>query len=394
LGSDAALPGRDLIWRGKDNASGKLYSIPSRRMNVAQRNTFIRKDWLDKLGLPLPKTTQEFYDALVAFKEKDPGNVGKNKAIPFTLNAETRWSASTVLDAFIDPKISDKERWINTVAERSFMVPGYKEGLRFLNKMYNDGLVDRDFPLYSNEDTYKNLIKSGVVGAFTGEWDRIFRESDALFTDLLKNVPTGNWVPVDCMTSSDGITHKGAYDAAGVLYFIPASSKNPDAAMRYLNWLSKYENYHFLQVGTVGIVHTLENGVPKVNPMAGGGWIQNSPLNIDYTIPINGLNLGSEAQNIKAIAAGYPWPPELVTAAYNISMTNARPSIVVSPSSPLTIAGPLEQTLISKGTVIYTQSITAPRANFDRVYDAGIADWLISGAQSIIDERRAKYVAP
>jgi putative aldouronate transport system substrate-binding protein len=44
--------------------------------------------------------------------------------------------------------------------------------------------------------------------------------------------------------------------------------------------------------------------------------------------------------------------------------------------------------------VIYTQSIPASRADFDRVYDAGIADWLRSGAQAIIDERRAKYVAP
>ncbi|MDR0876454.1 MAG: extracellular solute-binding protein, partial [Treponema sp.] len=355
---------------------------------------FIRKDWLDKLGLPLPKTTQEYFDALLAFKEKDPGNVGKNKVLPFSMTTDIRWSAGNILESHIDPNTSDKERWINTAAERFFLIPGYKEGVRFLNKMYNAGLIDKDFPLYSSEDTYKNLLKSGVVGSFSGDWDRIFRESDSLFTDLKKNVPDGNWVAVDCMASSDGITHKIAYDAAGLHFFIPASSKNPDAAMRYLNWLAKFENYNFLQIGPEGIVHTIVDGIPKLNPSAGGGWIQNSSQNIDYAIPLIGFHLRTEEESIKAIAAAYPWPSELVSEVYNIAMTNAKPNPVITTSSPLVVAGPLNQTLVDKGTVLFVESITATPANFDKVYDAGIADWLASGAQAIINERREKYIEP
>ncbi|MDR0644064.1 MAG: extracellular solute-binding protein [Treponema sp.] len=395
LGPDNALPGRDLIRRQLDNTTGKLYFIPSRRMNVAMRNIFIRKDWLDALGLPLPSTTQEWYEALVAFKEKDPGNVGKANVVPFSMTTDARWTAANIIDSFIDPNISNKELWINQIAERNFLIPGYKEGVRFINKLFNEGLVDRNFPLYtSSSDAQYNLIKSGVVGSYSQSWDDIYREPNGVLSDLRKNVPTADMVPVDCATSSDGLTHKSSYDAAGLFYFIPVASKQPEAAMRYLNWLSKYENYHFIQTGPEGIVHTLVDGLPKIIPNASDGWIQNSPQNIDYTLPMNGLFLGSDEINIKALANGYSWPPELIVNAYNIAMTNARPGIVVSTKAPLTAIGPLQQTLIDKGVVIYTESITAPVADFDRVYDAGIADWLNSGAQKVLDERRENYIEP
>ena len=165
LGEDKALSGRRFIVREKDNSTGALYSIPSRRANLALRNTFIRKDWLDKLEIPLPTTTQEYYDALVAFKEQDPGGVGKDKVIPFTMTADIRWEAANLMESFIDPNMNRKERWVNTVAERNFAVPGYKEGVRFLNKMYNAGLVDKEFPLYTRTGDNNNVIKTGVVGS-------------------------------------------------------------------------------------------------------------------------------------------------------------------------------------------------------------------------------------
>lgn len=391
LGPDQGLPGRDMIRRQEDRATGQIHSIPARRMNTAMRNVFIRKDWLDKLGLPLPATTQEYYDALVAFKEKDPGNVGRANVIPFIMGTDVRWDAGNILEVFIDPKLSDKERWINTVAERAFLVPGYKEGVRFLNKMYNADLIDKDFPLYKDPSAIYNLIKSGVVGSFNSNWDQIFREGDAILTDLLKNVPDAEMVPVDCMTNSEGVTVKSSYDAAGVFFFISAACKNPDAAMRYINWLSKYENYHFVQTGPEGITHTIVDGIPKLNPSAGDGWIQNSAQNIDYTMMMNGLFLETEEESIRAIASGYPWPPEMVTNAYNIAMTNARPGIVVSTTTPLVAEGPLNQTLVDKGMVIFVESITAPAARFDAVYDGGVADWRVSGADTIVAERREKY---
>jgi len=388
LGPDLALPGRDMIYRNMDMETGAVYSIPARRMNVAQIGTFIRKDWLDKLGLPLPTTTEEFYNALVQFKEKDPGGVGKNNVVPFTMTSDVRWRASALIESFVDPNLSDKERWINTVVERQYLLPGYKEGVRFLNKMYHEGLIDNQFALYKDDTDSDNLIKMGVVGSFIHNWDQPYRDTPGLLRDLRQNVPDAEIVSIDPFQNAEGKTVKGLYDSAGVNFFVPAFSKNVEGALRYINWLSKFENRSYLQLGDEGVTHVIENGVPKLIP-AEGEKIMNSPQNIDYTIMINGLDLGDEELNVKAIASGYTVEPELVITAYENAMRNGRPAIIVPVT--LSAAGPYTQTLIDKGNELMARAITAAPEEFDAVWDAGIEDWLNSGAREIIEERRLKY---
>jgi putative aldouronate transport system substrate-binding protein len=189
LGEDQALPGRDFIRRNQDPETGMIFSIPARRMNTAMRNVFIRKDWLDTLNLPLPSTTEEFYQALKAFKEQDPGNVGKNNVIPFIMGSDVFWGSQCLTYAFIDPALSVKDRWTNIVVDRYFTMPGYREGVRFLNRLYNEDLIDKNFPLYKNEEDLFNLIKSGFAGSYSDSWDRIYRDSDHLLEDLQKNIP-------------------------------------------------------------------------------------------------------------------------------------------------------------------------------------------------------------
>ncbi len=389
LGPDLALEGRDMIYRNVISETGQLFSMPARRMNVAQLNTFIRKDWLDALGLPLPKTKEEFYNALVQFKEKDPGNVGKDKVIPFTMTSDVRWRAGTLLESFIDPNISKKDRWVNTVVDRYFLLPGYKEGVRFLNTMYNNGLVDNQFMLYQDDTDSDNLIKSGVVGAFIHNWDQAYRDTPGLLRDLQVNVPNAEIVTVDCFENANGVTEKALYDAAGLNYFIPAFSENVEGALRYINWLSKFENRYFLQVGEEGVTHEIVDGVPKVIA-ATNEKIMNSAQNIDYTIMINGLDVGDSDKYSQALAQSYTVDPQLIVDAYANSMRNGRPSIIVPVT--LSAAGPYTQILTDKGKTLMAEAVVADPAKFDQVWEAGIEDWLAAGGQEIIDERAAKYI--
>jgi putative aldouronate transport system substrate-binding protein len=209
--------------------------------------------------------------------------------------------------------------------------------------------------------------------------------------DLQKNIPGAEMVPVDCLTDSNGIPRRAAYDPAGASYFIPVFCKNPDAALRYLNWLSRYENYNFLQIGPEGIVHDLEDGLPKLRT-GPGEWVQNSPQNIDYTLPLNGLDMRDPELTIRALANGYSWPAESVENAYNIAMHNAVPDPVVPVT--LTAAGPYVQTIIDKGNVMLTEAVIARPEDFDRVWETRLRDWLVSGAQAVIDEREAKFYEP
>ena len=385
LGPDPAVPGHDLIYRNMDTETGAVYSIPARRMNVAQIGTFIRKDWLDKLGLPLPTTTEEFYEALVAFKEQDPGGVGKDKVVPFTMTSDIRWRAATLIESFIDPNLSDKDRWINTVVDRYYLLPGYKEGVRFLNKMYNEGLIDNQFALYKDDTDSDNLIKMGVAGAFIHNWDQPYRETPGLLKDLQENVPEAEIVSIDPFQNANGVTEKSLYDVAGVNFFVPASSKNVEAALRYINWLSKFENRYFLQIGEEGVTHEMVDGIPKIIA-AEGEKIMNSQQNIDYTIMINGLDVGDEEKNAKALAFSYPVEPDLIVKAYEDATRNGRSAIVIPVI--LSAAGPYTQTLIDKGNELMAKSVTAAPEDFDKVWDR-YRRVAASGAQEIIDERAA-----
>jgi putative aldouronate transport system substrate-binding protein len=385
LGADESLPGRLLINR-LETSDGKLYAVPARRMagGLAMRGAFMRKDWLDKLGLAPPKTIDEFYAALKAFKEKDPGNVGN--VIPLVDRGTMDDLAASMQGAFMDPNLSSKDRWING----DVMQPGYKETIRTLNKWYNEGLIDKDFPLYNDGGTtVYNLLMSGQAGFYVADRDHPYRNTPGIEDAIRKNISGASFIPIDPFVNSQGKTPKYIYDPVGIYNFVPIFSKAPEAAMRYLNWITKFENRYFIQVGPEGIVHDVVNGIPQIK--AGAGlWIQNSDQNLDYTLTINGLDFGDPEKNQYAIANAFNADyRNLVNLAYELSLKDGfAPPVVAGVEL---VEGLKYPGLTEKLSDLRIRAITCPVAQFDRTWDDGIRDYLASGGQAIIDEKKAKY---
>ncbi|MDR0312178.1 MAG: extracellular solute-binding protein [Treponema sp.] len=392
LGTDPAIRGQDFIYRDRDPVTGRIFSIPSYviEARASQRNIFIRKDWLDRLGLPLPRTTQEFYNALVAFRDRDPGNVGRANVVPFAQDSDARWGFASIVHAFFDPNLSDRDMWIYRFSDRPIYVPGYKEGMRMMNQWYNEGLIYHDFPLMTVADDFFNLLKTGFVGAFSGNWDLPWRTDYMIAEQMAVNVRGAEFVPVDCIQSPNGITSKDISDKPGLRIFVPAaSSGKAEAALRYLNWLCLYENFHFLQVGNPGVNHNMVNGVPQIIA-ATGPWIQNSSQNIDLTMPMNGVEMMNFDLTSRVLALSYGnTPPEVIVNANNISIINGRAPVVYQAAT--TKDGLYNAVLSDKADDLIAQAVTARPADFDRIWDAGIRDWLQSGAQEVMDERAALW---
>jgi len=254
-----------------------------------------------------------------------------------------------------------------------------------MNQWYNEGLIYHDFPLSTVADDHTNMVKSGIVGAIEGNWDTPYRTDSKINEDLAKNVPGAEFVAIDI-----NLKNKSMMDKTGLFIFIPSFSKNHVAALRYLNWLAKQENYHFLQVGTEGVNHDIENGVPRVKARpAGDPWIQNSSLNIDMTMPMNGAEMGSQDLNARVLALSYGnVPADVIVNAYTISIKDARAAVVRQ--ATLTV-NQYNQALTDKADQILSQSIIASPANFDKIWDDGIKDWLAAGAQEVLNERTSKY---
>ena len=90
---------------------GKQYAIPAKRAETGKYASFIRQDWLDKLNLQAPKTTDELYNVLKAFKEKDPGQTG-GKVIPLGMSIAPA-QYEPIIWSFIG-NMSDQERFEKT----------------------------------------------------------------------------------------------------------------------------------------------------------------------------------------------------------------------------------------------------------------------------------------
>ena len=206
---------------------GRQHMIPAKRISRATQGVYMRKDWLDALSLPVPATRDEFYDTLVQFKEKNPGGV--EQVIPYGAMSDVNGTFSLIIDSFLElDGMSEEQRFVNAIdGSEKMMYPGFKDGIRFINKMYNAGLVDSQFPLYKDNSPTDDLISRGMVGTFCFNYDYPMRTTPGVYNNLKANVPTAELVAVDCMTEeAGGKTQKNMYLPTGIYNFVPATSKN------------------------------------------------------------------------------------------------------------------------------------------------------------------------
>ncbi len=389
--------GEQNIYWDKDPKTGSIWAIEGRRAEQQRIVTFVRQDWLDKLGLAAPKTTQEFEDMLIAFRDNADTLLGSDasKMVPFSTSYDIGWRASNLITSFMDPKITDKEYYINGFDDRMVTQTSTKEAVRLLNKWYNENLMWKDFALYGSGDTTEDdMIKAGYVGAFQHNWDYVFRNGeDSINANLKRNVgEDAKFVAVDCFQNSDGKYAKWLYSSAGDRkIFFPTTNKEPLASLLYVDFISKPETIKYLQAGDEGVTHeVLESGAIQIIAATGDA-IQNSGKNIDYTITCNGTNFGDEKLAALSLAYGYAEAdPELVSAADVIARADGLEPVNVNVGEITAEAG-VGDTLSSKRDQVYDNAVVAPEADFDSVWDSYINDYLSAGGQAIIDERTEKW---
>ena len=385
------LGGEEYLYYDKDPVKGTVWMLQGALAENARINTFIRKDWLDKLNLPLPTTEEEFYNALVAFRDNAETLLGADAAemIPYTTSTDVGWRNDLLSISKVADDISDEALFVYGYDDRHILYPGYKEGIRVLNKWYNEGLIWKDFAQYNDSTEEDNKMKSGFVGAFMHNWDYPFRgEADSIESNLARNVGEGAaFVSVDCFKNDAGITRKFLAPLVGGdrKIFFPSTNKEPLASLLYLDFISAEDTIYFLQTGKEGETFSKdENGVVTLIN-ATGEWIRNSPNNIDYTMTNNGLILGDVSTY-----ASYPGTdPAIVEAALKDAKENSRIAKHFNVGS-IESEQDVGSSLNEKRNAFLTQAIVAPVEEFDKVFDEGMDDYMISGGQDIIDERIEK----
>lgn len=229
---------------------GKLYAIPTKSLNFSGSSLMIRQDWLDKLGLKMPTTTDELVAVLKAFKEKDPGGNG-DKNIPMTING-TAPMVENLNGAFGMPN-----GW-NDVGGK--LVPrvldaGFKDYLTYMNDLFKQGLLDKEFAV-NKDATMKEKFTSGKVGVVPVNWADVPTMSDA----LAKNQPNGKMVYIPTLKGPQGKFGLSAPDGFDRITFIPKASKHPEEAVKWLNAKLDPATFKLMAIGEENKHYTFKDG--------------------------------------------------------------------------------------------------------------------------------------
>ncbi|WP_342435137.1 ABC transporter substrate-binding protein [Paenibacillus sp. FSL H7-0442] len=151
---------------------GHIYGLPSWEENKLDTNPFfhvINKNWLDKLGLKLPQTLDEYTQALIAFKTKDPNGNGKADEIPLSF-MHMQWCSDIagIFGAFglpdnLEHRIVREGKVIFTATQ-----PQYKEALKYIHdNWYKQGLID---PESFTQDAAQYLAKGKTPDETLGSY--------------------------------------------------------------------------------------------------------------------------------------------------------------------------------------------------------------------------------
>ncbi len=145
---------------------GSFYGFPFIRGNPALavwNGPMFRKDWLDEVGLKPPSTIEEWYTALVAFKQK--------KGIEYPFSFRQKAVGQDANDLFFGGAISgawDVNRgfYLSAKGDVAYgpIEPGWKDFVATMTKWFKEGLIDPDFPVQDTQ-TWRAKVMGDKAGA-------------------------------------------------------------------------------------------------------------------------------------------------------------------------------------------------------------------------------------
>jgi putative aldouronate transport system substrate-binding protein len=161
--------------------NGLIYGLPYKLPQyMPERHVaFINQQWLDKLNLRMPGTTDEFYQVLKAFKERDPNGNGRADEIPMSVVG--LWGDGSLIDFFyafgVRPSYGAVEKLMVADGKVQHIAahPGFKDAIAWFHKLYSEGLLDQE--MFTQNSTNRSAKTNpgdppALVGVSVDTWLR------------------------------------------------------------------------------------------------------------------------------------------------------------------------------------------------------------------------------
>jgi|GEM_PF-1463523 len=246
-------------WAESVALDGNLYHIPSVRSTYSPHGFFIRKDWLDKLGLAVPTTVDEYYTVLKAFREQDPNGNGIKDEVPYF---DTYGSLNALIQLFGAHTgwyvADDGAPYYGKITEE------YKNAIKNLARWHAEGLIDPD--LFQNRDIALGIMLDADIGGATYEWFSKAYEFDRLpsNTDGVGFIAIAP--PADIYGNVKNIIEAELLDREG--WGISIDNCHLPETLRYFDFWFSEPGQRLYSYGIEGVDYTIIDGVPTFTDAA------------------------------------------------------------------------------------------------------------------------------
>ncbi|MFC5649686.1 extracellular solute-binding protein [Paenibacillus solisilvae] len=212
---------------------GKLMAIPFTD-SPTNSSTYIwlRKDWLDKLKLPEPKTMQDVLKIAEAFSKQNPGGADKTYGLAAQ---KTLYAADFGLTGFFNGYHAYPGTWIKDQSGNltyGSVQPEMKTALKQLQEMYKAGLIDPEFGVKDSGKENELVTANSLGMAYGAFWLGSFPLKMAAIKDK-KTVQDWAVYPIASIDDKPAMTQVTL--GVNAYYVISKKAKNPEAIFEILN---------------------------------------------------------------------------------------------------------------------------------------------------------------
>ena len=223
---------------------GRIFMFPTIRLDPITRANSgfaIRKDWLDRAGLPVPETIDEWYTMLKTFQDMDMNGNGLKDECFVSMGFE-KTSQSMDNFAVAYGLVAGTDLYVKDgLVKYGAYEPEFKDFVAEMAKWYSEGLLDPEFSTQDSKQFDSKMVNDmggAYYGSLSGNMGKfITARSDDSEYDL---------VPAPMPKAPDGKVHTGI---SGYGQMVPhgasicSTNENIVETVKWLDW-------HYSEEGT------------------------------------------------------------------------------------------------------------------------------------------------
>jgi len=350
---------------------GKTYGLPRERA-LARRALQYRSDWLANVNMEEPKTIDDFYNMLVAFKNNDPDGNSKDDTYGLSAKEVGLWFA---------PYFGAPNQWKveNGKFIRDVQTEEFLNALKFEKKLYDEGLMNKDFAVVDRAQ-WTGAVENGQAGVridVTGSTAGL----DATVKDNFGDAAGMSMVSILEGDHGKAINMEGGHN--GFFLFPKSSIKTEEHLLRVLKFfddLAGDEISNLFQWGLEGVHYEVVDGkavLLEVDEQA-----QTIEIGAAYAAPLSTLAAVTNAMPGEQTELG---ALEAKLNEENVQYGVADPTMPLISETYLEQGAQLETILTDAHIKFVMGTIT------EEQWKAEVNTWLERGGKKIIAEYEEAY---